>query len=295
MLIIGRMISIPLGVVFFVLLLLTLMFLQVNDTFLDPDFYPEEMRKADVYEFVLVDLLTSAIDERRELERQKVGEGLEETPLITSGLSTQDIVLSVNRAVPPVWVQGLVEQSFDQVGRYLTGERDEFEFTLRAGEQVKILVDELESLLRKADAYELLFERVVDPAIEDALAVGELPLGVDIPSGKLVEAVRTTVPSEWLREQVEAAIDEAEPYFVDDRDTFEINVQLGDRAEVALAEVKKLLGESNVYDLLYGEVVEPALTDKLGESVQLPLGVTLTNEEVLSALRRVAPPEWVRE
>ena len=138
MLIIGRMISIPLGVVFFVLLLLTLMFLQVNDTFLDPDFYPEEMRKADVYEFVLVDLLTSAIDERRELERQKVGEGLEETPLITSGLSTQDIVLSVNRAVPPVWVQGLVEQSFDQVGRYLTGERDEFEFTLRAGEQVKI-------------------------------------------------------------------------------------------------------------------------------------------------------------
>ena len=94
---------------------------------------------------------------------------------------------------------------------------------------------------------------------------------------------------------MEAAIDEVEPYFVGDRDTFEINVQLGDRAEVALDEVKKLLGESNVYDLLYGQVVEPALTDKLGESVELPLGVTLSNDEVLSALRRVAPPDWVQE
>ena len=280
---------------FFVLLLLTLVFLQVNDTFLDPDYYPEELRKADVYEFVLVDLLTSAIDERRGLERQLVGEGLEETPLITSGLSTEDIVSSVNRAVPPDWVQDLLEQSFDQIGGYLIGERDEFEFTFRAGDQVRTLVDEVKSLLRKADAYDLLFERVVDPAIEDALAAGDLPLGVDITSDRLVEAVRTIVPPEWVQEQVEGTLDELTPYFTGERDTFEVNVQFGDRAEVALDEVKELLGESNVYDLLYGQVVEPTVTDKLGESVELPLGVTLSNEEVLSRLRRVAPPEWVRE
>ena len=151
---IGRLISIPLGLVFFALLLVTLVFLEVNDTFLDPDFYPEELRKANVYEFVLVDLLTTALDERRVQESRSASEAAEETPLMTSGLSTEEIVSSINRAVPPEWVQGLVEGSFDQVGRYLTGERDQFEVTVRAGDQVRILVDEAKSLMRKPESTE---------------------------------------------------------------------------------------------------------------------------------------------
>ena len=58
---------------------------------------------------------------------------IDENPLVTSGLSSERIVEAINRAVQPEYVQGLVEQSFDQFGRYLTGERDEFVFTLMAG------------------------------------------------------------------------------------------------------------------------------------------------------------------
>ena len=126
----GRLLTIPRGLVFFVLLLLTLVLLQVSSTFLDPGYYTEELDKADIYELALNDLLASAIDEYR---KQQPPEGLEENPLATSGLSTEDIVSSANRALPPEWVQDLVDQSFDQVGHYLTGERDEFEVTVTAG------------------------------------------------------------------------------------------------------------------------------------------------------------------
>ena len=289
----GRLISIPVGVVFFVLLLLTLVLLQVSDRFLDPDYYPAELRKANIYEFVLVDLLTSALDEARELKGEDLLEGLDENPLATSGLSTQEIVSSINRAVPPEWVQGLVEQSFDQFGRYLTGERDEFQVTVRAGDQVVTMVDETKSLLRKADAYNLLFEREVIPRIE-AAAHGELPLGVEISSERLLRAVRTTVPADWVRLQVEAVLDEVTPYLVGERDTFEINIQLSDRVDVALGQIKALLRESDAYELLYSEVVEPAVLDNLGAAVELPFGVTVIEEEVMSALRRVADPQWVQ-
>ena len=169
-----RFITIPNGVLLFVLLLVTLVVLQINGTFLDPDYYPEELRKANIYEFALVDLLTSALDEARELDPP---EDLDENPLVTSGLSTQDIVSSVNRAVPPEWVQGLVEQSFDQFGKYLTGDRDEFEVTIRAGDQVVTVKDEVKALLRKADAFELLFERAVDI---------DLPFNVPVSGDRLV-------------------------------------------------------------------------------------------------------------
>ena len=287
----GRLLSIPTGVVFFVLLLLTLVLLRVSNTLLDPGYYTEELDKANIYEFALNDALASAIDEYRQ---RPAPEGLDQNPLTTSGLSTEDIVSSVNRALPPEWVQELVDQSFDQVGRYLTGERDEFEVTVKAGDRAEQLVEEVKGLMRKADAYNLLFEQVVAPRVRDAVDL-ELPLGVDLPPDRLVEAVRTIVPPTWVQGQVEGALDEVTPYFLGRSNTFEIRVQLGDRVETAVEEVKALLREADAYNLLYDQVIEPEVVKTLGQSVELPFGAAITNQEVLSALRQVAPPEWVQQ
>ena len=291
---IGRFFSLPLGIVLLALLIVTLVLLRVSNTFLDPRFYPRELKKAEIYEFALVDVLTSALDEARELPPGRFSSDIDENPLVTSGLSSERIIEAINRAVPPEYIQGLVEQSFDQFGRYLTGERDEFAFTLMAGEQVAIMVEEVKALLRDANAYELLFSQGMEPVIRDAVNF-ELPLGVDVSSGRLMEAVRSIVPPDWVRRQVEGALDEATPYFLGERDSFEIRIPLSDRVEVALEEVKSLLGEVDAYELLYTEVVEPAVLGNLGAMADLPFGVVVTQEEVLSALREVAPPEWVQE
>ena len=295
---IGRIVSIPLGVVFFVLLVLTLVLLRVNDTFLNPGFYPRQLAEADLYRFALEDVLASALDEARELDpadfSNQLSDEIDENPLVTSGLSTERIVLAVNRAVPPEYVQGLVEQSFDELGRYATGERDEFALTVRAGEQVATMVDEVKALLREANAYELLFETELKPRVREAVDV-KLPLGVEVPSNRLVAAVERIAPPEWVQEQVEAALDEVTPYFVGEKDSFEIRVELSDRVEIALREVKDILREIDAYELLYSEVVEPEIVKILGDAVDLPFGLSVTNEEVVTSLREVAPPEWVQD
>ena len=122
-----------------------------------------------------------------------------------------------------------------------------------------------------------------------------MPFGIDLPTDRLVASVRRTVPPEWVQAQVEDALDEVTPYIAGERDTFEINSRTVERAEVALEEVKRLLREVEVYDLLYDEVVGPALEDNLGEAVELPFGISVTKDEVLGALRRVAPSYWVQE
>ena len=103
------------------------------------------------------------------------------------------------------------------------------------------------------------------------------------------------MPPQWVQQQVEYVLDEVTPYVVGERDTFEVNIQLSDRVEVALIEVKKLLRETDAYELLYDQVIAPEVKKRIGDGAELPFGVTITPDEVLDGLRRVAPPGWVSE
>ena len=89
-----RVLTIPLGVLVFVLLFVALVTLEISDTFLDPGYYPRELRKASIYEFVMVDLTTSAINEARQLNGEALPEGFDGNPLVNLGLSTEDVVTS---------------------------------------------------------------------------------------------------------------------------------------------------------------------------------------------------------
>jgi len=295
MIFVRRFLTIPVAVVLLVFLILAVVFLQISGSFLEPDYYLEEVREADLYRFALVDVATSALDEARELDSEEfTTQKLDENPLITIGLTTEQIVTSVNRAIPPEWIQSIVEEAFGEIGRYVTGDQDEFTVTLRAGDRVEPLVAEFKSLLRQADAYNLLFEELVDPAIEDAMDQ-ELPLGLEVSPARLSEAVRRIVPPEWIQEQVEATLDELAPYTTGERESFEINIPVGELVDTALDEVKKLLREVDAYSLLYDEVIEPELTKSIGDGFALPYDFTITAEEVMSTLRLAAPPSWVQD
>jgi hypothetical protein len=289
---IGRIISVPLGLLLSVLLLLTLFTVQVSNTFLKPSYYTEQFAEADLYEFALNDLLTSALDEARDLPPSEFS--LDENPIKTSDLSTEQIVQAINRAVPPEYIQDLVEQSFDQFGGYLTAERDEFELTLRAGEQVAIIVDEVKALLREADAYSLLFDEAVEPKIRDAVQI-ELPLGAEASPDQLVQAAQRIVPADWVLQLVEDTLDEVTTYMIGKSETFEVGINLSDRIDIALVEVKSILRDMDAADLLYDQVIEPIVVDSLGATTDLTFGVSVTEAEILGALREAAPTEWVEE
>ena len=294
---IGRIIAMPLGLMLLALLLLTLFTLQVNDTFLKPSYYTQQLAEADIYEFALNDLLTSALNEARDLDPSEFsvdGNTPEENPLVTSGLSTERIVQAINRAVPPEYLQDLVEQSFDQFGGYLTAERDEFELTLRAGQQVAVMMEEIKALLREADAYSLIFDEAVEPTVRDAVLV-DLPLGVEASPDRLVQAIQRIVTPEWVLALVDDALDEITAYMIGESNTFEVGIGLSDRIDIALVEVKSILREMDAAELLYEQVVEPKVKEDLGEGVDLTFGVSISDTEVSDALREVAPPEWVQE
>ena len=291
-----RAFVIPFALLFFVVLLGNLLLVRFNDTILNESFYVEQLRKADVYNFVLNDLLASALDEARAKDPEDLGSDLDANPLDTTELTTDELVAAVNRVLPPDWVQEQVEQVLEQVGGYATGREDNFSFTIVAKDRVAILVDEAGALFIKANTYDLLFAEVVEPEADKALEDrSSLPFGIPLTSERLVRSARAVVSPEWVEAQVRAVIDELTPYIVGDRDSFRIDVQLSDRADIALEEVKDLLQEGDAHSILYDEVINPKVQESVQGGFGLPYGVTVSEEEILSALQQTTSADWAQE
>ena len=293
-----RALSLALGAVFFFVLPTTLVVWQISGFLLDPQSYASLLDENDVYEFALADLPTAVLEDRRAVEEAKTGDKVEDTPLLDSGLTTDRIVAALNRAVPPDWLQDAVERNIDELGGYLTGRSDDFTLAIATDERADVLLAELRALLQEADAYGVLYERVLVPRIEDTAADWpreRLPFGVEVSNERIVEAARAVLPPEWAREQGQRMFDEVAPYVKGDTDEFVISVPLADRVDIAAAEVKDILAESPAYDLLYDEVIAPEMLKELGDTIDgLPFGETASSAEVVSALRDAAPPSWVR-
>ena len=294
MILIRRLLTIPLAIIFLALMLIAVLLLAVNERFLQSNAYPELLAETGFYEFVMGPLLTMALDEARKLPASEFSEDFSDNPFVLSGLTTQDISASLNRAFPPDWIQELVDTSFDQVGGYIRGERDEFSVQAEAGEQVKIIVSEFQSLMSKAQSYDLLYDQVVDPFLEESVQEG-LPLDINVSVSRLTLAAKAIIPPDWIQDQVEGILDEVTPYMVGDTDQFRIEVPFEDRIEIAAEELKDILAETDVYEVVYDEVIEPLVKDALNDAIDLPVGITIDEEEVIAAMRVVAPVSWVRE
>ena len=75
-----------------------LVLLRLNGTILNPAFYPDQLEKADIYRFVMVDVLESAFDEVRQLQPEEFGVGFRENALAASGLDTPQLTAAVQEA-----------------------------------------------------------------------------------------------------------------------------------------------------------------------------------------------------
>ena len=296
------------GVLLLGLLLSTLTLQSVNGTVLNPDFYADRLKDADAYSFVMGSALTSAVDEAREEDPNEAGVDLRVNPVEASGLSTSHVVEAVQRALSPEDLEALVTPAILEVGGYATGRSDGFTIDLPLAETIRDVVDELLALLREAGAYERLLDQELEPRIREAAGEALVPssdspgwmqrlFGSDeAADGRLADVILSVVTPEWFQDQVEQIVNQLTGYLVGESDSFEIEIRLGDaQVDAAVEELKSVLGETDAAELVYTDILDPAVDDGVEETIVLPYGVEVGREEVKRVLREVAPADWVQQ
>ena len=303
-----RAIAVLLGGFFFVGLLSALIVMRMSGTFLEPEFYPRQFEKAGAYRFVMTDVLTSALDEARAIEAEDFGAEMSGNPLDVSGLTTAQIAEAVNHTLSPRDLQKIAAPAILRAGQYVSAERNVVTVRFKGAEQVHGVADELHRLMQDSGAYERILENEVEPRIqkvtdeafgrnEQASGWTRYLFGSDQAArSKFVRAVMNILTPEWVAGQVEEALEPLTSYLVGESDSFEIRVRFTDAQVVTASdEIAAILREVDTYDLVYTGVVESVVKDALGAKIDLPYGLTVTDDEVVDALRRSALPSLVQQ
>jgi len=248
---------------FILVLVLALLITQVNDTVLNPGFYNDQMQQADVYNFLYDELLPVALDEAE---------------------------------VPPEWLQYQVESATNSIIPYFLGDTDEFTYTLVLKDRAEKAAEVIKEDILKGHAFESIYDDGMSYLADKLLE--NLPYSPTFGKEEIENSLRRVVPlgeveEDWITPQVEAAIDSVMPYMTRERDEFTITVHLRDQVDTAAEAAIDLFSEPSTYDYLRDEMITPIVVEKLGSIVNLPFEVSLTQEEIASAIKEVFPDAWV--
>jgi hypothetical protein len=292
--ILNTIITIPMIIGFILLLIMLLLFTQVYDTALSAGFYNHQMRKADIYNFVYDELLPVALDEAEE-EMEK-----DDSSDFTVDISAikDDIVSAAREMLPPEWLQEKVELATNTIIPYFVGKTDEFTYTLepsdlqqRIDTAVQVIKDDILRGNIFTSVYDDGMSYLADELLEN---LDEMPYSITLTKEDIESSLRTVGSKEWIISQAEAAIDSIKPYITGESDEFTITIHLKDRVDAAADAVLNLFSREETYNYLLEEMVTPTIEANLGAIVDLPYGITLSREEIDSAIKEVLPETWVQ-
>lgn len=234
-----RLLTIPLIIYLVVLLLVVLLVTNINDTAANPKFYQDQMRQADIYNFVYDELLPA------ELDSIETGDQVD-IPIDISGIKG-DLISAAEKILPPEWLQAQVKTATNTLFPYILGDTDHFTYTVVLKDRIETAAEVIKDDILQGDAFAYIYDEGVSHLADELLEhLDELPYRLSITKEEIESSLRKVIPQDWITAQLGSAIDSIIPYITGDADHFTITIPLQDRVDAATAAATDL----GVIDLL---------------------------------------------
>ena len=284
------LVTVLLALIFVGLFIPVLVVLRVNSTVLEPAFYIDQLRTADAYNFVYDEVIPSTLDGViQDTGKLSIGD----IPLDIE-LYKDEILQAVRDILPPEWLRKQTEQVIIKVVPYLTGQTDSFEVTVPIADRVEVAGNVLKNTLSSGDSFDSFYDGITG-AVADQLIknTDAFPFGMNLTREDIIAALETSVPKEWLLDQIDYLVDPVVSYLTGESQHFFVTIPLGNRTEPTRDAIKELIRKGNTDQFLFHQVVSPSVETSVGDMVKLPFGVDLEKKELMDALQLAATEGWI--
>ena len=281
-----RIFAIPLVIFFFILFIVVLLVTQVNSTFANPGFYNDQLRQADMYNFVYDKALPAALDEIKEDDSSDI-------PIDITNIK-DEIVSSARKIAPPEWLQAQVETATNTIIPYFLGKTDRFTYTVAFQDRVTTIAQVIKTDMLQGDTFTKLYDDGISYATDKILEnLDRVPYSLTLSKEQVENFLRAVAPKDWISSEAQAAIDAVTPYATGDSDHLTITIQFKDLVDSTAAAALELLKGQDTYNYLLDEIITPIVLENIGTSVNLGYGITLSHDEIASAIKQGLPQSWV--
>ncbi len=164
------------------------------------------------------------------------------------------------------------------------------------------------ALLDDAGVYDFIYDGALDAALSDAVAREYVVSGAGATSpvtirfkdpAKAKAALRSLVnglvPREYVKQEVDQAFGQVVPYLTGRTDTFKIDLETGERIMAVPGALRAASTELSLGQFISEQVVAALVRQQVSQLTTDTLGITITEEEAVSAAAHIIPPEWVEQ
>ena len=278
-----RSLAIVLALVFVALYIPLLAIFRVNSTALNPDFYVDRLHEADVYNYTYDVVLPAALDDIQADSDSATAENI--------AVFKSEAVKVARESLPPEWLETQAEPAITESMRYLLGDIDSFEVVIPVADRVREMAAGLKESLHKPEVFDAVYNAMIS-WLADGIAgnEGESPFSTDRP--ELEAALRTAMPPDWTLEQLDNFVDQVVPWLTGDRQGFQITIDLSQRLDALQTIIVDALKTTANYDNFMRTISESVSGGVVVGGYALPVGLFLTQDEVLGAMKTALTVEW---
>jgi hypothetical protein len=282
-----RIAAIPFIIFFFVLFLVVLVITQTNCTFGNPGFYNDQLRQADMYNFVYDEALPAALNEIEADESSDFQ--------IDIAAIKDDLVSAAREILPPEWLEERVESATETLIPYTLGSTDSFTYTVVFKDRVETAAQVIKDDILGGEPFNTLYEDAISQATDEVLEnLDEMPYSLTLDRAEIESFLRTAADKDWIASEASEAIDAVMPYFTGESEHFTITLNLYDRVDPVAAAAIDLLSIQETYDYLVDEIITPIVLENIGSSVNLSYGITLSQTEIASVIKQALTQSWIQ-
>jgi hypothetical protein len=223
-----RISAIPLIIIFIILFIVVLLITQVNGTFANPGFYNDQLRQADMYNFIYDKAMPAALDE--------IKADLASDFTLNVQAIEDDAISAARKILPPEWLQERVETATNAIIPYFLGSTDHFTYTVALKDRVLKASEVIKSDIIMGNAFASLYDDGISYAADIvAENLNMLPYSLTFSEEELENSLKEAIPQDWSASQASAAVDSLTSYMAGDSNHFTITIPLKSSVDAAVS------------------------------------------------------------
>src|SRR4030042_5754784 len=157
-----RIPALPFIIFFFLLFVVVLVVTQTNCAFSNPGFYNDQLRQADMYNFIYDEALPAALDE---IETDDSSDFQIDIAAIKD-----DLVSAAREILPPEWLGARAEAATETLIPYILGDTDSFTYTVEFKDRVETAAEVIQDDILGGDPFNTLYQDAVSHAADHHVA-----------------------------------------------------------------------------------------------------------------------------